>query len=67
MNICVNDHPLFIEKGATMLSVLKALKRENDKQMAVALNNKVIPKTVWETTFLQEGDKIVIIKAAYGG
>ncbi|MBP7103179.1 MAG: sulfur carrier protein ThiS [Bacteroidales bacterium] len=67
MNIFVNDHPLFIEEKATVLSVLKVLKRENDTQMAVALNNKVIQKSVWETTFLQEGDKIVIIKAAYGG
>lgn len=67
MNIFVNDNPLFIEEKATVLSVLKVLKRENDTQMAVALNNKVIQKSVWETTFLQEGDKIVIIKAAYGG
>ncbi|MDD4209904.1 MAG: sulfur carrier protein ThiS [Bacteroidales bacterium] len=67
MNIFVNDNPLFIEEGATMLSALKVLKREDDKKMAVALNNKVISKSVWDTTVLHEGDKIVIIKAAYGG
>lgn len=35
--------------------------------IAVAVNNKVIPKTNWKEFQLKENDKITIIKATQGG
>lgn len=35
--------------------------------VAVAINNKMVPRTDWESTTLAENDSIVIIKAACGG
>jgi len=37
------------------------------KGVAVAVSNKMIPRTEWEQTPLEEGANIVIIKAACGG
>ncbi len=35
--------------------------------MAVAVNNRMIPRTEWNTCTLSEGDSIIIIKAVCGG
>lgn len=35
--------------------------------VAVAVNNKMTPKTQWSSTNLNEGDHVVVIKAACGG
>ena len=34
---------------------------------AVALNNKLIRHSEWDTTSLNEGDELTIISAAFGG
>lgn len=35
--------------------------------LAVAVNNRIVPRTQWDTYALAEGMSIVIIKAACGG
>ena len=35
--------------------------------IAIAVNNKMIPRTEWERFMLHENDSLVIIKAACGG
>lgn len=35
--------------------------------IAIAVNNKVIPRTQWETFTLAENDKVIIIHATQGG
>ncbi|MBO5182611.1 MAG: sulfur carrier protein ThiS [Paraprevotella sp.] len=35
--------------------------------LAVAVNNRMVPRTQWDTYALAEGMSIVIIKAACGG
>lgn len=37
------------------------------KGVAVAVNNKMAPRTAWDDTPLAEGAQVVIIKAACGG
>lgn len=37
------------------------------KGIAVAVNNRMIPREQWSNISLQENDKVVIIKAACGG
>lgn len=34
---------------------------------AVGVNNRLIKRTDWPTTHLNENDDVIIIKAAYGG
>lgn len=37
------------------------------KGVAVAISNKVVPKTEWATITISEGDEILIIRATQGG
>jgi len=54
----------------TLSSNLKELSLElqlPERGVAVAVNNKMITRELWETTGLRENDAVVIIKAACGG
>ena len=37
------------------------------KGVAIAVANTMVPREEWETTALNEGASVVIIKAAFGG
>ena len=37
------------------------------KGVAIAVANTMVPREEWETTALEEGARVVIIKAAFGG
>lgn len=54
--------------SATTLAELLESKGLADKTgIAVALDNTVVPRTEWNTTRLEEGAKILLIGASYGG
>lgn len=38
-----------------------------DRGVAVAIDNKMVPRAGWADTILHENDNITIIKAAFGG
>jgi sulfur carrier protein len=40
---------------------------ERVKGVAVAVNDRVIPRTAWATAKLKENDSVLIIKATQGG
>lgn len=65
MNITINS-----KATNTQSENLAQLAAELDlpqKGVAVAVNNRMIPRTDWEATALAENDNVVIIKAACGG
>lgn len=53
-------------KSANLLQLSEELQLPA-KGVAVAVNNRMVPRTEWESTPLNESDNIVIIKAACGG
>lgn len=65
MNITVNNKTT--ETTATTLLALSQELQLPQKGVAVAIENKMIPRTEWEQTLLHDGDNIIIIKAACGG
>lgn len=65
MNITINNKPT--DTQAENLAQLAAELELPLKGVAVAINNKMIPRTDWEATSLAENDNVVIIKAACGG
>lgn len=65
MKIIINNKET--ETKANSLSELAAELNLPAKGVAVAIANKMVPRTEWEQTPLAEGDSIVIIKAACGG
>lgn len=66
MNITINDVNLTVPEGATLTDALK-LKDIKPQGIATALNGRVIPADRRAAAVLTDGDKIVIIKAFYGG
>ena len=66
MNITINDVPLTLPSGSMLSDALAAIEIKLSG-IATALNGTVIPADRRQSTPLSEGDKIVIIKAFYGG
>lgn len=65
MKLKVNDKE--VETGATTLSQLSQEMSLPATGIAVAVNQRMIPRNNWNTHPLNEGDSIIIIKAVCGG
>lgn len=66
IDIFLNNQTKTISQ-ATSLSQLLADEKINASNIAIAINNQVIQKNLWNSQLLQQGDRILIIKAFYGG
>ena len=67
MNIIINEKPYRIKDNASIADALKEARIENRFGIAVAVNNVVIPKALWEDSALFPNDQITIINAIFGG
>jgi len=68
MEITINSRPKTLSE--TEISVQQLLNDEipgKQKGIAIAINNKVVPKTDWESKTIVDKDNIIIIKATQGG
>ena len=65
MKIKVNSKE--VETGASNLLILSQELELPQTCIAVAVNNRMIPRTEWEQFVLHENDELVIIKAVCGG
>lgn len=66
MNVSINDVTITLHDGATLSDALRA-KDIKPQGIATAVNGIVVSSDSREGHALKEGDKIVIIKAFYGG
>ena len=66
IDIFLNNQTKTISQ-ATSLSRLLADEKIDASNIAIAINNQVIQKNLWDSQLLQQGDRILIIKAFYGG
>ena len=66
MVIWVNDQQLSLETSRTLTEILNQLDIPQ-VGIAIALNQEVIPRTEWATTYLQDHDKLLLIRATQGG
>lgn len=66
MNVTINDVPLTLPEGATLADAL-AGRNLPASGVATAVNGSVVPAASRAGHILASGDKIVIIKAFYGG
>lgn len=66
INIFLNNQTKTISQ-ATSLSQLLADEKIDASNIAIAINNQVVQKNLWDSQLLQQGDRILIIKAFYGG
>lgn len=65
MTIKINNKQTETEAG-NILQLAQQLALP-EKGVAIAVANKMVPRTEWESTVLTEGMDIIIIKAACGG
>ena len=65
MKLRVNNKE--VETWATNLSLFSKEQNLPITGIAIAVNNRMIPRTEWDTYTLNEGDNILIIKAVCGG
>lgn len=65
MKVIINNKEQ--ETSAATLQELAEEMKLPEKGVAIAVANKMVPRSEWASTPLHEGDNIVIIKAACGG
>lgn len=66
MQIFINDTPTQCPDQSTISEILS---RQNIQptNIAIAVNDTVIPKAQWDKTVLTDGSNMMIIKAVQGG
>jgi sulfur carrier protein len=68
MNIKLNGLESSIDSSMSLSEVVEInLKGKEAKGVAVALNEKIIPKHKWESTLVSENDSVEIVHAVQGG
>ena len=63
MTIIINSKSYNVTMGATLAEALQSVLGTIEE----AVNGIVVPRGTWATHVLNEGDDIILIKAAYGG
>ena len=66
MKLSVNRQAVEADAGETLAGLLQRMSVPAEG-VAVAVNNRVVPRSEWATTPLHEEDRITIIRAARGG
>ena len=66
MKVQVNNKEVEITPDSTLTQLTAQLELPV-QGIAIAVNNKMIPRIEWECFILHENDNLVIIKAAWGG
>ena len=65
--VYINDKTYPLEKPQPLSDLFVSLKMDVNKGIAVALNNKVMPRSDWNKSIVNTNDKIILIKATQGG
>lgn len=70
MTVIVNEKKITLdERDGAPATVATLLDEMNvpEKGTAVAVNNRMVRRDNWDGHALADGDKVLLIKAAYGG
>lgn len=65
MNVIVNNKT--VETGASTLKELAVQLELPEKGVAVAVSNKMVPRSEWDNFAITEGVSIIVIRASCGG
>lgn len=66
MNIYINDTPTIIE-SPQLTTIISNHCNGIRSGIAVAINQRVIPRSQWDTTTVTAGDRLDILTAVQGG
>lgn len=63
----VNNLPQKTSDYQTLMQLLASLALTEQRGLAVAVNDEVVPRTAWAAHELREQDRVIIIRATQGG
>lgn len=68
MRVLLNGDPVELERGATVRAAIDSLELPAEgRGVAVAVDAEVVPRGEWESTILQEGARVEVLRAIQGG
>ncbi|MFG6397233.1 MAG: sulfur carrier protein ThiS [Muribaculaceae bacterium] len=67
MTVEINNHPIKVAEDCKSLAQLLEKEGFTGMGQAVAVNNRVVPRSQWGDFQLTDGAKIIIIRAVCGG
>jgi len=67
MQITFNKSRLTIENSSTLDALLKIQRIVDTEGIAVAVNQRVVPKSRWKEHCLKENDTVILVTATQGG
>lgn len=67
MQIKINNQDFSLEDKSNLVTLVEIQQLKSSKGIAIAVNNKVVPKNNWNTYELKHNDNITIIRATQGG
>lgn len=66
ITVTFNNKEISIKEDCSVLEFIREQKIESTN-IAVAVNNQILPSSQWSETVLKDKDRIVAITASYGG
>ena len=67
MKVIVNKREKIMPENISILEMMKIINHGDNSEIALAIDQEIIPQNKWEETKLRDGDKITIIQATCGG
>ena len=67
MEITYNNQRLELAENTSVLALVVSQVGDKQNGIAVAVNEAIVPKSLWGETTLQANDNLLIIKATQGG
>jgi sulfur carrier protein len=66
IDIVVNGDPHRVASGSTVATLVATLEA-GPRGVAVAIDEEVVPRSVWASTELRDGHRIEVLRASQGG
>ncbi len=67
MKIIVNNRPEMLPDSELTISEFIEMKGIKRGGTAISLNDNIVRQADWNNTYINDGDRVVIISAAFGG
>ncbi|MGC4192661.1 MAG: sulfur carrier protein ThiS [Thermomicrobiales bacterium] len=69
MQLTVNQQPMTVNRPEDTLTVAEFVREKSlpEKAIVVAINGDVIARSAWETTTIEDGDEVEVVRAVSGG
>ena len=67
MRILLNDENYEIAESTSITMLFQKLGKDDMRGWAVAVNESIIPKNAYDSTFLFDEDRVILIQATQGG